>query len=131
MSPPQHQIWNTSRHDIAWDIYHLALEPALQSWRNKWESFIQHNMMITQHDINTCWGELKDIILHSANKVVEKNVYVYITNISSPLTPTYQHYIEHSFACIGSSFDSNTNNSPFLLPFKKNMYEHDTTSKKL
>src|SRR5690242_8397597 len=64
--------WNTSRQDIPWDIFHLTLQPSLQTWRNKWSSCIQHDIIFTQDDIHTCWNELKQIILTSAHKVIGK-----------------------------------------------------------
>ena len=70
--PPTQYIWNVSRRDIPWDIFHLSLEPALQTWRNKWELSIRHDITLTQDDIDTCWNELKETILSSAHMVIGK-----------------------------------------------------------
>ena len=70
--PPTQYIWNVSRRDIPWDIFHLSLEPALQTWRNKWELSIRHDITLTQDDIDTCWNELKEAILSSAHMVIGK-----------------------------------------------------------
>ena len=70
--PPQRYIWNTTRTDIPWDIFHAYLKPLLQSWRDKWTPFLSHYILFTQHDIDQCWNELRGIIVDVAMDVIGK-----------------------------------------------------------
>ena len=69
---PTRYIWNTSRTDIPWDIFQAYLAPLLRQWRNRWAPYLSHTITFTQHDISTCWGELRQIILNVAMDVVGK-----------------------------------------------------------
>ena len=71
-SQPSRYVWNTSKQDIAWDIFQATLVLPLTGWRNKWTPSLSHTIPFTQHDINTCWMELRGIILDSAMEVVGK-----------------------------------------------------------
>jgi hypothetical protein len=65
-SQPQRYIWRTSRDDIPWDIFQHMLSDMLTPWRAKWTPHLSHERAVTQHDIDTCWHELRDIITHTA-----------------------------------------------------------------
>jgi len=70
--PPQRYIWNTSRNNIPWEIFQAYLTPLLRQWRNKWSPFLSHTISFTQHDINLCWNELRQIIVDVAINVIGK-----------------------------------------------------------
>ena len=66
------QIWNTSRENIPWDVFQSQLDTALQSWTLKWTPHLNHTMTCTQQDIDTCWDEVRDIIISVATHVIGK-----------------------------------------------------------
>ena len=69
---PQRLIWRTSRSDIPWDVFQSLLADLLAPWREKWTPHLSHLITVTQHDIDTCWNELRNIITHAAMSVVGK-----------------------------------------------------------
>jgi hypothetical protein len=71
-TPPQRYIWNTSRTDIPWDIFQTYLTTMLQAWRDKWSPYLCHTITFTQHDINTCWDELRQYIIKAGKEVIGK-----------------------------------------------------------
>ena len=68
----QRYIWRISRDDIPWDIFRSMLSLLLTSWHNKWSPYLSHERPFTQHDINTCWNELRDIITCTAAATIGK-----------------------------------------------------------
>jgi Reverse transcriptase (RNA-dependent DNA polymerase)/Endonuclease-reverse transcriptase len=79
---PQRYIWNTSRADIPWDIFQAYLTPLLRTWRDRWNTYLSHTISFTQHDINTCWYELRQIIIDVALHVIGKK----------PVSPHHKHW---------------------------------------
>jgi hypothetical protein len=69
---PQRYIWRTSRDDIPWDIFQSMLTSLLASWHSKWTPYLSHERTVTQHDIDTCWQELRDIITCTAAATIGK-----------------------------------------------------------
>jgi len=79
---PQRYIWNISQTDIPWSIFEAYLVPLLRRWRDKWAPFLCHTVLFTQHDINTCWHELRHIIIDVAKEVIGKK----------PVSPKHNHW---------------------------------------
>lgn len=71
-SQPQRYIWRTSRDDAPWDVCQSMLTTLLSSWHNKWTPRLSHELTVTQHDIDTCWNELRDIITSTAIATIGK-----------------------------------------------------------
>ena len=69
---PTRQVWNTSRDNISWDIFQSLLATTLHTWTDKWTPCLSHTATCTQHDIDTSWNELRDIITSVALRVVRK-----------------------------------------------------------
>ena len=118
---PNHSryIWNTSKQDIAWDIFQATLVLPLTGWRNKWTPSLTHTIPFTQHDINTCWMEFRGIILDTAMEVVgkkrvsihHKHWYTIDPNIPSLhrtyirlLRKVYEHETQqHAYSCTSTT----------------------------
>ena len=71
-SLPTRQVWNTSRDNIPWDVFQTQLATTLQPWRDTWTPYLNHTMTFTQHDIDICWNQLRDIITSIATHVIRK-----------------------------------------------------------
>ena len=69
---PQRWIWRTSNPDIPWTTFQSILSDLLTPWRVKWTPYLSHVVTFTQHDVDICWGELRDIITHCALSVIGK-----------------------------------------------------------
>ena len=92
---PTHQVWNTSRDNIPWDIFQSLLATELQPWSDKWTPYLSHTITCTQQDINTCWNELRNIITSIAMHVVRKKTVSYKHNhwfLINPALPSLLSY---------------------------------------
>ena len=69
---PKRQIWNTTRDNIPWHLFQSHLSSFLTSWHHKWSPSLSHLTSFSQSDIDTCWSELRDMIITAAHYVIGK-----------------------------------------------------------
>ena len=74
LSLPQRRVWRTSNPNIPWDVFQTMLADLLAPWRTKWEPYLSCLESFHQHNIDSCWNELRDIITQTAMYVIGKKV---------------------------------------------------------